>query len=335
MLEDRPVNPISPADLDALSAWLDGQLPAAERAALEARLAAEPALRAELDDLRAVVAALHQLPPLRAPRDLTLTPAQVQARPTRHVAVFPAFVSGLSAAAAALLLIAGVGLLRPASLPSSGAETAQVAALATAAGTATQPEPLILREAAPTVAELTEEPADLLFDSAEVTTMQESAAGGASLAAPAAAEDQALESLVFATVTTPSAETANAVTGGVPPLPAGTPAPPGTDALQFQFAAPTGPASAGAMPSAQAQMTLPAGDEGPQPKEATATLPPTASPTLSATTSPLPTATAGPSQAGGAAASGLSPNAGWTLIAGAVVLLGVAVFAGWRARRGV
>lgn len=336
------MNPISPSDLDALSALIDGQLPPAERAALEARLAAEPALRAELDELRAVVAALHQLPPLRAPRDLTLTPAQVQPRPARRVALFPAFVSGLSAVAAALLLIAGIGLLRPAVLPSSGTNTAQVAALATAASTATQPEPLILREALPAEAEVTEESADLLSDSAG-TTMQESAAGtgaaegAASLAAPAAAaESQALDSMVLTTPTATDVGTGNAaVSGAAPPL-AGTLAPPGAEALQFQFAAPTGGAGGDPLQGGQAQMTLPADEQGTRVKEATPTAQPTASPTPAPTASAQPTSTVPtePAQPREAAPAGVSPIAGWTLIAGAIVLLGLAVLAGWRARRG-
>lgn len=48
--------------LELLSAYLDGALPAAERAALEARLVASPELRRELDELRAVAQAVKDLP---------------------------------------------------------------------------------------------------------------------------------------------------------------------------------------------------------------------------------------------------------------------------------
>lgn len=60
-------------DYEQLSAYLDEALTAAERAALEARLRAEPALRAALDDLRVVQQAVASLPVLRAPRDFRLT----------------------------------------------------------------------------------------------------------------------------------------------------------------------------------------------------------------------------------------------------------------------
>jgi hypothetical protein len=66
-------------DFDRLSAYLDNQLSERERAALEARLKAEPELRATLGELRLMVRALRALPPAKAPRSFTLTPAQVGA----------------------------------------------------------------------------------------------------------------------------------------------------------------------------------------------------------------------------------------------------------------
>ncbi|MBL8145164.1 MAG: hypothetical protein JNL34_02160, partial [Anaerolineae bacterium] len=127
MPDDRPVNPtLPPDDLDALSAYLDNQLLPAERAALEARLATEPGLREQLGGLRAVQAALRGLPELKAPRNLTLTAAQ--ARPVKRTAVFPAFVSGLSAVAAILLIAAGLGILRPAASPFDEAAPLAIAA---------------------------------------------------------------------------------------------------------------------------------------------------------------------------------------------------------------
>ena len=136
MPDEFRVNPISNADLEMLSAYLDNQLAPAERAALEARLAAEPPLQRELDELRSVQQALRGLPDLRAPRALTLTPAQ--ARPARKTAVFPAFVSGLSAVAAALLLLAGLSLLRPVTLSSTAANE-QVAAAPTSVAVPASP----------------------------------------------------------------------------------------------------------------------------------------------------------------------------------------------------
>ena len=55
-------------DLELLSAYLDGALSDEERAALEARLQSDAALRRELDRLRATVALIKTLPTLSTPR---------------------------------------------------------------------------------------------------------------------------------------------------------------------------------------------------------------------------------------------------------------------------
>lgn len=68
-------------DLDLLSAYLDHQVEDGERAALEARLEREPALRRALDELRVTVALLRDLPPARPPRSFTLDPAALAPRP--------------------------------------------------------------------------------------------------------------------------------------------------------------------------------------------------------------------------------------------------------------
>lgn len=63
-----------PADDERLAAMLsdyvDGTLAPAERAEVEAALAADPALRAEVEELRASVGALKSLPPTAAPPEL-------------------------------------------------------------------------------------------------------------------------------------------------------------------------------------------------------------------------------------------------------------------------
>ena len=63
---------------ELLSAYIDDALPAAERADLEARLTTDPTLRAELQALRETVTLLQALPTLKAPRDFTLTPTDVE-----------------------------------------------------------------------------------------------------------------------------------------------------------------------------------------------------------------------------------------------------------------
>ncbi len=73
--------PISPRDLEALSAFLDNQLPTKERNQLQARLLAEPELKATLDDLRRTRALLQRAPKARAPRSFALRPEQVAVRP--------------------------------------------------------------------------------------------------------------------------------------------------------------------------------------------------------------------------------------------------------------
>ncbi|KPV50773.1 hypothetical protein SE17_25005, partial [Kouleothrix aurantiaca] len=130
------------ADLELLSAYIDGQLSGPERATLEQRLEREPALNAAIEDLRATVGLLRQLPPARPPRSFTL---DAQAVAPRRAWVFPwgQFASGLIAVA--LVVVFGFALTRtgggggstagaPAAAPmEAAAMTAAPAAEATAA----------------------------------------------------------------------------------------------------------------------------------------------------------------------------------------------------------
>src|SRR4051794_3837887 len=63
---------LNDTDLELLSAYIDRQLGDGERATLERRLSQEPALRGALDELRATVALLHDLEPLRPPRSFAI-----------------------------------------------------------------------------------------------------------------------------------------------------------------------------------------------------------------------------------------------------------------------
>jgi anti-sigma factor RsiW len=65
---------------ELLSAYLDGQLNAEERARLEARLTTDPALQADLEALRRTVALVRDLPPMPVPRNFIL-PQTAAARP--------------------------------------------------------------------------------------------------------------------------------------------------------------------------------------------------------------------------------------------------------------
>lgn len=77
MTTPRPsLHSIPPPDADLLSAYLDDQLPAGDRAALEARLNAEPALQDALEQLRRTVAVLRAVPEVAIPRSFRLDPAK-------------------------------------------------------------------------------------------------------------------------------------------------------------------------------------------------------------------------------------------------------------------
>ena len=92
---------INSQDFDRLSAYIDNQLSALERAELESRLAHEPELQATLSDLQRTVRVLRLLPVVKPSRRFTLTPAMVGAR-SRREPLFPAL--RLSAAFCAVLL---------------------------------------------------------------------------------------------------------------------------------------------------------------------------------------------------------------------------------------
>ncbi|MBZ0289173.1 MAG: hypothetical protein K8I30_16250 [Anaerolineae bacterium] len=99
-------------DYERLSAYLDGALTDTERAELESRLQTDDGLRRELDALRQTVNLVRALPPLKAPRNFTLTPAMVRPRTARWL-IFPtsAAFSTISAAAATVLILLGAGML--------------------------------------------------------------------------------------------------------------------------------------------------------------------------------------------------------------------------------
>jgi anti-sigma factor RsiW len=103
---------VSEQDFEKLSAYLDGELPQAEKRQLEARLQADPLLQQELDSLTALVAALRDTPTVQRPREYTLTPAMVKPHPPRIISLLnSAWLTPLTAAAAVLLIIVGGALL--------------------------------------------------------------------------------------------------------------------------------------------------------------------------------------------------------------------------------
>lgn len=104
--------PLDPNELDLLSTYLDGALPDSEHAALEARLVAEPALRAALDELRWTVQLVRATPQLAPPHNFTLDPARFRRRVPwwagRRIGASLQLVGALGTVASILLIAAGV-----------------------------------------------------------------------------------------------------------------------------------------------------------------------------------------------------------------------------------
>jgi hypothetical protein len=127
---------ISMREWEALSAYLDGQLPAKERTRLETRLSQAPELQSALEDLRRTRSVLRSQPKVRAPRNFTLTPDMVglKTRSSRRAPAYPFF--GLASALAGflfLLVIVGDLTDLPSRLGLGGAAQPAQVALAPAA----------------------------------------------------------------------------------------------------------------------------------------------------------------------------------------------------------
>src|SRR4030067_3833259 len=101
---------ITRREVEALSAYLDGQLSEKERIRLERDLQLRADLRALLEDLQRTRGLLRSQPMLRAPRNFTLTPQMAGVKtfkPARRRLV-PA-ISLVSVMAAALFMLVLVG----------------------------------------------------------------------------------------------------------------------------------------------------------------------------------------------------------------------------------
>lgn len=251
---------VTDQDYELLSGYIDNALPPDERQALEARLAAEPTLRAELEALRGMVALLRGMPMFKAPRDFTLTPAMV-ARPEPTLEIVPkrraqpfylSPVFSAAAAAAAFLLVALSTVLLNLDSPLRESAPAAVALQATvvsdqfqAFGTATQADSDTMAGAAaalPTqTANLEQETQDALPATVDPGAMMFSSEAASTalpeagiLMAPAGAADSAQEeALTF----TPEVAPLNFA------APAGTPPPP-VDGIITGSAADSAPATA-------------------------------------------------------------------------------------------
>lgn len=175
---------------EAITAYLDGQLSAAERTQLEKELAQNSHLQAELEAQRQVKASLSQLPRLKAPRNFTLDPAVYgQRRPSFAFQIYPKL--RLASAAMTVLLVAVVAVewtvssnFEPAAAPmASQAEQAEVAM---AEAEPTLPPPALTEEPSLYAVTVTEE-----TPVAEITE-EVMAASEAGLADDTAAADESL-----------------------------------------------------------------------------------------------------------------------------------------------
>ncbi len=97
---------------DQLSAYIDGELDASAAERLERHLAECGRCRQEMEQLRATITALQELPAVELPRSFTLSPERVAPRPRMPVASPLAFGARIAAAgvAAALAVVLVVDL---------------------------------------------------------------------------------------------------------------------------------------------------------------------------------------------------------------------------------
>jgi hypothetical protein len=140
---------LNDTDLELLSAYIDRQLGAGERAALERRLSQEPLLRGVLDELRATVTLLHDLEPLKPPRSFTI--AAPASAPRRFWAFpWPAISSALVALICLLTfgyaLIRSSGVSAPAAAPAPAALEQAAAPTAAPAAAGAPPDASAMRQ---------------------------------------------------------------------------------------------------------------------------------------------------------------------------------------------
>jgi len=139
------------SDEELISAYLDGQLSAAEHAMFEARLARDPELRRRVLVTRLIVDEARQLPMVAPPRNFIL-PADAGRRPVAARASLPLWVYRFGALAAALLCV--VLVIVDFSPPAARPELAAPQALPAApAAPPTLPEAPAQERAAPSDAE--------------------------------------------------------------------------------------------------------------------------------------------------------------------------------------
>lgn len=100
---------LPPRDLEELSAYLDGQLPAQAQAKFEARLRQDTTLQRAARELRATVDLVGSLPQVPPPRRFTLTPEMVGIKP--RAPSYPLFRLATAVATLGFLVTVGVDAL--------------------------------------------------------------------------------------------------------------------------------------------------------------------------------------------------------------------------------
>lgn len=229
---------------ERLSAYLDDELTPQERRRLEAQLAEDPDLRAELEALRNTVSLVRDLPSVPAPRNFILSPSmveRVQPAPTsraRRLSPTRAWAAPLLTAATAIvsmlfvvvlagdLLLPGIGGLAPAPPAPAGVEEGPQLALEavpekeaeakrSAAAPRATPQPKAVTEAP-----VKEAPAAAVEEERSAEEAEDDRATAAPMGGGAPTE----EAVVLASTAVPTAAEEVAVT---PTIPAETPLAPG------------------------------------------------------------------------------------------------------------
>lgn len=112
---------------EALSAYLDDALTAAERERLESQLARDSALRSELDQMRLLKAEMRAMPRRRVPRNFTLDPA-LYGRPKAQpmMQLYPVLRGATALTAFLLIFTLALGAFRGGSLDGLAPQPAAV-----------------------------------------------------------------------------------------------------------------------------------------------------------------------------------------------------------------
>ncbi len=144
-----PANHLTDRDYELLSAYIDGELSATERANIERRLQSDAIWQQEYEALRTTTQLVRNLPTLQAPRDFTLTPQMAQA--ARRITPLPKrrrtnYTPWAVLVAAVFVMVIGAAILfsqRPA--PRSESDNTQQVVAAAPTSVPTQAEtPLAL-----------------------------------------------------------------------------------------------------------------------------------------------------------------------------------------------